>query len=320
MEKNIKCLSGDNPSNEIINPKMPFNFNNPNGTRIIAAIFCDGGITKKLNPFYVNFDNNLRSLVRSSFAKVFGKIQGKIEGKNQLIFPKIVGEILVYGLGLPYGRKIYFNPSLPEFIFNTNIDSKISFIKQAFDDEGSVSNKSIKFTSAGISEPPLFLKNIKKLMEIFKIKTTDIFSTGKYCVKSGEKHKQYCFYILGRANLIKFYRIINFNSRKKAEKLKAEIDSYKRWQVSPGEALDNALFNIRKLELENKTITTKNLMKKMGRSSSQVLWCIRQLVKTGFLKTIKESYFTMNGPTSREFRLTDKGRKKIKYANISEYE
>ncbi len=322
MEKQVNRMSSDNPAKEITNPKLPFNFNRPDGTRFISAIIHDGGITKQLNPFYVNFDNNLRKLVKASAMNIFGDISGEIESKaNELSFPKIIGEILTYGLGLPSGRKIYSDPHIPEFIFNAKIESKISFIRQAFDDEGCVGNKYIEFVSAGISQAPKLIEDIRKIIKSLGINTTKISSPEDYFVKGGEKHRCYRFFITGRMNLIRYYKIISFNKKEKLFRLENIINNYKQWQVGRNKAINNALWNAANVELENGSITTKNLITTMRRSYSQVSWCLKELSGLGLINKIKEPEATKNGRTFTEFKLTEEGWKKMSSsANICEYE
>lgn len=313
MERHINRIASDNPANEIVNPKLPFNFNSPNGSRFLSAIFHDGGITKKLNPFYVNFDSNMRRLIKNSAIKTFGDIEGRIEGKKQLTFPKIIGEILVYGLGLPSGRKIYFDPNIPEFITKADKKIRIAFIKQAFDDEGSIGKCHIRLQLAGISEPSKLLKDNKKLIESLDIHTTKIIKTQEYFTKNNGRHECYAFFITGRLNLLKYHQIINFNIAQKSNKLKILLDNYKQWQTGRNKALDYALENICKLELEGKIINSEELIKATCRSKSSVLWYLKELTKLGSIKIIKDSCPKAigKGPTFREFKLTREGRKKL---------
>lgn len=322
MEKNINRISADNPGNEILNPKLPFNFNSPSGSRFLSAIFHDGGINRQLQPFYVNFDSQMRKSIKISAIKIFGNIQGQIDGRKQLTFSKIIGEALVYGFGLPTGRKIYFDPCIPEFIIKANQKIRKSFIKQTFDDEGTVGNGYIKLKLANITKPSRLLKDDKKLIESLDIRTTKIIKTEEYLTKNNEIHECHAFFITGRNDLLKYHRIIDFNIIKKSSKLKKLLASYKQLHTVRNQALNFALQNISQLELEEGIINSKELKRKTGRSDSRTFWYLRELTKSGLIKIIKDSQSQTigKGPTFREFVLTKEGLNRIKSANIFEYE
>lgn len=109
-----------------------------------------------------------------------GSIVGKIfcrkrkDGDTYMCeFPKILGLILIYGLNMKVGKKTLKNPSIPQFIKN-NKELHLSFLQQAFDDEGSLnlgkSGKCIEFQQySSLMLPPKRLIELKSIIESFGI-------------------------------------------------------------------------------------------------------------------------------------------------------
>jgi len=122
----------------IINPKFPFNFNTPEGSRIISRLFHDGGMDRRnLEPFYANIDKGLRDRFVSDVRKLIPRLNPISENHNgkEIIFPKILGLILV-SLGLVPGKRPINNPKFPKFIFNYSKDLIFEFLSQAIADDG----------------------------------------------------------------------------------------------------------------------------------------------------------------------------------------
>jgi hypothetical protein len=129
-------------SGKVFFPKFPINFNCKEGGKIIGALFGDGGLRKDLRPLYTNTKvERIREIVRS-MQKVIGKFKvskfikvcspiksGSVSITYSCDFPKIIGIILHYGLGMENGDKVVNDTPLPSFCFKTSEEFKKRVIK-----------------------------------------------------------------------------------------------------------------------------------------------------------------------------------------------
>jgi len=139
LSKNIVWIGCRASGKGIINPKIPFNFNNVSGMTLISAILHDGGITRypTVYPLYRNYEKVLLDTVAKSAEAVVGGVEITTY-PSKLNFPKILGLILVKGTGMCAGPKTISNQQIPEFIITSSDELKAAFLRQAFDDDGSI--------------------------------------------------------------------------------------------------------------------------------------------------------------------------------------
>lgn len=314
IERNVlvlatKCRgkSKNKLANCIINPKLPFEFNNIDTATIISALLCDGGIDSRFHPHYRNEEVILRKRIYEAFVDVFGKFDGQCNDflkKEQIYFPKVVGIILVKVLGLGYGRKTDYNPSIPLFIMDSSKNIKATFLQQAFDDEGSVhfNNRSIEFKLANFLPKNINLKEIEKsnlkynlnfapnlikdlifLLCKFNIKTTKLRCCEVYQTKAGRFGTKWRFEITKRRNLIEFHNKINFFLPRKKEKLK-EIIKLPYHESYPRNKSEKIIY-YKCIELQKKQgyITSRSLANEVKRTQYRTKQVICSLVKKGLL-------------------------------------
>ena len=332
LETKIIRLGAKKNSKEIINPKLPFNFKTTNGGRFISAILHDGGINKGLQPFYMNYNGDMKKLVKKSVIKIFGNVQGKIDGKKQLTFPTVIGVILVHCLGLPYGRKVMFNPGIPKFIFS-NKRTKTAFVKQAFDDDGTVSidNRSIslklyrdvthfskelrekiKKSKSSNFVTRLLLDN-KKILESLDITVKGPHFTYEYLVvKDNKKFYRYGWSIIisSFSEIKKFLENVNFEHLEKRKKLLKLLNNYKQMQYK--NPLETALKFTIAINNEKGFFTSSDLMKETKRSISRVYYYLHNLERLGLIKKIKPLEMTCSGAIPAVFTLTERGQDILK--------
>jgi len=139
LSENVCWVGSKSEGKGIHNPQLPFNFNTVGGATVVSAILHDGGITKEPTafPLYRNYEKILRDNLIRTVKSVVGYIHVKINGSG-LTFPKILGTILIHGIGMSSGSKTRSNQKIPSFIINGNEKIKGAFLRQAFDDDGSI--------------------------------------------------------------------------------------------------------------------------------------------------------------------------------------
>jgi len=147
-----------------------------------------------------------------------------------VLFPNILGKIILT-LGLRPGRKTVTNPSIPRFIMSGTKESKIGFLKQITDDEGSAqinppNSYSIRYEFAieipkdKFDEREKYIPNLPldlyKLIKEFGYSVTRIYG-GR--ILRGKRKLRYtiswAFDIQRKTSLEKFAREINFRVPKR---------------------------------------------------------------------------------------------------------
>ena len=260
FRKNVKVIKMAN-GKPVINPKIPFNFNTEDGAIIVSAVFHDGGLANPSNPtvgscfHYRNYNNNLIEYIVQTAKNVFGDMN-IIYQKNHtsVFFPKIVGMILIHGLGLEPGHKNEVNPNIPEFVINYDNKIKAKFLQQAFDDDGCVekwnelrgSGKQISFiASIDVSNYSQEMRNriratnddkfASNIIKIDKRLLNDlgIFVHGpkvkrEYITKKGKTRHSWKLLISDKRNIETFYNKIGFKLKYKQNKLKKMLETYKK--------------------------------------------------------------------------------------------
>jgi hypothetical protein len=299
IERKISVISskrgGSNKlANSIFNPKLPFNFNTVDGATVLSAIFHDGGIDSRLLPHYCNPENiELRKKIYEAFTKVFGEFKSKKSDpvrNQQLYFPKIVGIVLVYGLGLSYGRKVVNNPSIPKFLFDSSKNVKSAYVQQAFDDEAHVHrhDREISLKLASSSEKPAnLLTGLKRLLEEFDIDVNNISFSDFYKTKEGDKASRWVLSITHQDNLKTFYDRIGFYTSYKEGRLKEIVKTLKCPHYSVKRCQKIYVNACAQLQKRYSYIMSKELSIEINRSQTLAKKIIQKFVKNKIL-LIKE--------------------------------
>ena len=305
IEKNIivvatKSNGGSKFANVILNPNLPFDFNNLEGARILSSIFFDGGINSEIEPHYSNKNIKLRELVYNSYIQIFGSINAKFSNYKdleQIYFPKIIGIILVHSLGLMPGRKTTNNPSVPEFIKDCSKEMKSIFLQQAFDDEGHVhlKQKRLDFKLACINNgyPPNLLIDVRNLLKDFGIESGEIKPRDIYQNKDGQINRKWSFNICYKRNLEIFQKEIEFISEHKSKKLKKILESPYPIQYDRNKANGIILNACKNLEKREGKILSRTLAKEINRTQYRSKQVIGRFVRKGILKVVKPRHGTI---------------------------
>lgn len=229
IETNIEKIKIRSRSTSIINPKFPIQYSSILA-RIAGHLVGDGGINNTLIVHYTNTNSYLLEEFRKDISKTFRNVKnGEYSHSSKdhvktVWFPRIIGLLLTK----MFGKQLRKSKHIPKIIIGSDNISKAIFLRALFDDEGSVNIES--YTIALEMTGRNLIRNIKNLLKEFginagkiaKIKRKDDKWKGKYQIQT-----KYKFYISGKINLERFYKLINFNHPEKKTKLKVLIQKYK---------------------------------------------------------------------------------------------
>ena len=292
------------------------NFNEKEGAQIISAFLFDGGIVHDLRPFYTNNNEFLISRVIKNVSTVVGhtEFNKRTDDENiRVEFPKILGHILVDGLGMIPGSKVIRNTPIPSFILHSKLSIIRVFLQQAFDDEGSVhlgrSGRSVQLSQHNSkTEPPVRLLQLKELVEKFNIPVNGPHGP----VKAHKTKKGYISYgwviqISNLSDIYNFAKKINFGLPNKRNKLRELLDSYVLPSRFKKGTIKNKILGVcEELNEENKDITIKNISFKLNKHESWVAEVMRDLVEEGKLGVSQEkspNHVFRGGFSEKEFQL-----------------
>ena len=240
-------------------PKLPFILSKPAFSKVLSASFGDGTITNRngnstkygLGSFqYWNEEREIRENVIHAAIEVFGGIEDDYKispNRNSFFisFPAIIRDAMLMA-GATQGEKSLINPTVPKQV-RMSRQNTISWLRQAFDDEGSVryrtrSNHEIYLTRVvdinyghligpkiRISfnklpedlknklrkKPPALLAEEQKLLEKLGIDCKMIPQEIYSIKKAGRLKIKWRLYITRKANIKKFRKIIGFSSPRK---------------------------------------------------------------------------------------------------------
>lgn len=327
IEKNIKIIGTKRGNTYIFYPKLPFNFNSESGAYFISAILFDGGIDKQYKPHYGNINLEQRKRIVKCANNIFGNLKNKESNPDRgylVRFPKCMGILLNYCFNIGIGNKMYCNNSVPNFIFKLPNKLKGAFLKQAFDDEGTISiekrmiringtidvKKDYFNTEYTIKDYKL-LNDIKKLLLDINIETNPIRITGKSHYnkeyrKIGDYYRHtFIFSIADRKNLEKFYSLVNFNLDYKKTRLKKILDNYKVWQLRKGEIHKIAIEKAKILQNKYGYFDNILLSNRIKRSYRQTARITDKLLYDRKIKIIKEAVPIGRGYIPKRFVLLD---------------
>lgn len=302
VENNTTIIGGH--QSYIINPKLPFNFNNTHGAKFIASILHDGGIKKNhLIPFYSNFNVDKKKEVYNTINKIFGKIRDYDFSLDLIEYVNLIGISLVYGLGMKAGNKVLNNPSIPEFIFKLDKRSISAYLQQAYDDDGCVckgkrkNNKMVSITcnTGNKLEPPFpnLLFGVKRLLKILNVNAQEIHkSKNKFIKKRGYLSQEWKINVTGLYSLKKFKRLINFNIDYKKEDLDFIIKHLEKSSIvlqKPNNLSKNQALEIIKRASEKGNYIDKNILaSKMNFTSYWTKDLLRKLNNEGNIIKIEK--------------------------------
>ncbi|MBM3200333.1 hypothetical protein FJZ53_05325 [Candidatus Woesearchaeota archaeon] len=314
LKTSITELKGQN-GHGIKNPKLPINFNNKEGARIIASLYGDGGVCGNTNrPLYSNKQKVLIKTVLSCINNVIGKVyysSQSTRGCTDVIFPPILG-FIYEKVGYKAGNKIKTQNTIPPFVYHLQKDIILEFLSQLIDDEGTLYCKtrqvkhrgkktrrlfySIRLTFSNehnLGKVPAFLESLLRLLH--KI---DIYPNYKisdfYITKHKEKREKWTIHLSGR----EFYNnttLLNLISSSKKSRLKRILRLKKESHMSKQELHTKFLSAIKALEKKNEDINSSNLSKNLNLSLDRSRELLAESYKKKYLtKIIGQRIFNKN--------------------------
>jgi hypothetical protein len=303
LERKIELIKTKFVGNAIYNPRFPINFCTQDGAALIAALMFDGGITSRLTPFYTNKEKFLIQKVINCAQRVVGKIDYNLRVTHesspkeafQVEFPRILGHILVSGLGFSPGKKIFTNPQIPDFI-RDNPSLYKEFLRQAYDDEGYVDNPGSSGRAVTLTQyhseniPPLRLLQVKDTLEALGIRTN-----GPYLVESKAKDSYtsygWSLQITGQSDIEKFAQKVDFSLIRKRNELKKLLSSYQnaRPRFKRKTACKEVLNACVELDRRGLKLTNKSIGQFIKRNPHYVSELASRLVKMGKLRVVQEA-------------------------------
>lgn len=237
IEKNLMYIKVGSTR---IKPCFPIKVDEKIGS-IVGHILGDGSIDKKYQQIFFSnsekellkeFLNNMKAVFNAPVriwmqrASNFGNthwdkrldsIEELIEGRNAgLFYPTICGLILNYKFdNFAVGK----NKNIANHILKCNKYFKKGLIRAFFDDESTVTEKSIRV----FQDKKEILERIKELLIEFYIDSGEIKATIK------KDKKRYYFNIFKKSNLKKFQLRIGFTSPKKLDRLNKIVLRKPHW-------------------------------------------------------------------------------------------
>lgn len=306
IERHIIGISVYGMNKSIIkSPKIPLDFTTESGCIFISAMLHDGGITEAFKPHYWNTDIELRKKVYESAQDIFGVLPSRFNPNSEAVrFPKVCGLVLAYGLGLKIGNKIFTDPTIPKFIFNLPQEKISAFLRQAFDDEGTVSSSnnlvrimlSIKYSN----KPPRLLIQLRELLHILGINFTKPSLSKEYIAKKdGIRRSSWYIVLTGRDELEIFKAKVDFSMNRKSKELDKILNNVKEKHFKWGTIEKQVLNASYKLESKHGFFTRKSVAKEIGRTWSRMQQIFPKLLKEGKIVQITK----YSGTTPARFKL-----------------
>ncbi len=282
----------------IKNPKLPFDFNNIEGVRIVAGIMGDGGISfTRKSPYYTNSNSSLIEGYIADVISVFGDVEYTLERKPRkncvvivLSFSHLISSVLIE-LGIQRGKKVENNSNIPTFIFNLEDKCKFTFISQFFDDEGTVNLKArhLSLTSGCLSRYSTsnVLSDVKLLLGSLGIFSSDIYSFSTYDSCRGLPRTMWRLQINGQIQLKKLGYNLILRHELKRDKLQQLINSYKRRVFRRKEFLSTYLGFMDDVGLSKGYFTSLDISKKSGMAIGSCRNLFIQFNKRNLIQCIK---------------------------------
>jgi hypothetical protein len=243
IERNIIWI-GNNNSNGITNPKLPFDFSSRYAARFLAAICNDGCITNthgKGSKFsygslqYYNNDLSLLSSIAEAAHSIFGGNPFKVYHRRNetfLMFPSILRDVLMEITDFQ-GIKSENNPRIPCIIFEDLI-LQAGWIEQTIADEGCIMFYPHKYRREVVwrrsfnknLQIPNLIEDEKKILTNLGI-SFDVRLISKYSTKKGIQKVRYHVRLACKQNIKNLAKLINIPSKRKNELFLKMVDSIK---------------------------------------------------------------------------------------------
>ncbi len=201
--------------------KMNSNLLSLQKARIIARLMADGCVFKTRHNYVMKYEVKDTASLKSFEKDIFDVYGLKMNwgfnpsGKTgqSIPFVKLLSKN-VYDDLLKYGNYYSHNWSVPKEIINSSKDIKIEFLRSFYDDEGSV----IKSKKSKYVEVRLYSINKNGLIQISNL-LKEFWINFRIVSGYGLKRNVYAVVVSKKNEVKLFAKIINFNLKRKQEKL-----------------------------------------------------------------------------------------------------
>ncbi|MBM3304098.1 MAG: hypothetical protein FJY76_03295 [Candidatus Aenigmarchaeota archaeon] len=295
LERHItKIMSRDNKSAFLDMKRVPIHYC-PKLALLVGHSLGDGHINHASGNFsYTNTNYDLQNVVLTAVDDVFGfrchSEQTRIHDRalpvvHTWTYPKIVGDILHLS-GSPRGNKITQSYGVPEWIIKGDDDTRKSFIRALFDDEGTIKTRGkellIKFSKEESKMQCLhkFMDQLAELLRMSGVETTSV-RTGNIIFGKNGKTIQLVLGVHGYKNFKSFNSEIGFDHSVKSVQMAKLINSYEKFRLRGGAG--------QKLAYEKliRSKTAREVACKLEISPLAAYKHLRKLEAKGLVKQIK---------------------------------
>ncbi len=289
---------------KVYNPKLPFDFKNNSGVRLIASILGDGGISIRGDITYSNTNNVLVNDFIKDLNNVFGKVEIYIcryLKKNsiiQVVYPPSFLRHVLNLLGLNNGKKVVNNPMIPSFIYCLSSECKFEFISKMIDDEGSVNVRARHISITLAVENNHINSNILVGIKELLLKEgvhSQIYLQKEYASSRGRNRIRRALQINNFDQLSRLHLNLNIKSKKKSNNLRNLLKSYSQIQYSKTRCKNIYLSKMEEIENERGFFTSSDLATFLNRKVGHVRNMLHKYNSMGIISRIEEAKLTSIG-------------------------
>lgn len=290
LDSKISFMRGNNGAC-IYNPKLPFNFATIEGVRIIAAIFGDGCLDKRLRVFYANSNKDLIDGFLNDVKSVFGNVKYDKRQHFQhnhvdiITLSPFIGKIVSL-LGIKKGKKVENNFNIPNFIFDLNKQVIGEFLSQIIDDEGSINLKSrylkIKFAVLSSKKVCNITDGVKTLIQSLGINCY-LYNFEKRSY-SGKERTFWQIQVSSIVELQKLYSFLNLRHKEKDRRLNLLFNTVKQIHYPKNKCTNIYLSIMKNLQKNNGHFTSCDIAKVTKRHIGSCRNTLIRLKKQGLIE------------------------------------
>src|SRR3989344_2234346 len=295
LESKIYFLRGKD-GNKIYNPKLPFDFRNSSGVRLIASILGDGGLSNKNDIIYSNTNNVLIKDFIDDLNNILGKVEvytcRQVKDKSiiKVVYPPSFLRHVFNLIGIKTGKKVVNNPEIPFFINDLPPRFRYDFISKIIDDEGTINIKAkyISITSAveNNHNNPNILLGVQALLKMEGIHSV-IYGNISYNSNRGRIRILRSLQINRYDQLKKLYNNLNIKDKNKSRKLKILLDSYTQFHYLKCSCKQIYLSKMKDIEAKNGYFTARDLSIALRRKVGYIRNVLNKYNRNGVVNKIE---------------------------------
>ena len=267
LENNIYFIKAHGKSIPVLNPNLPISESSA-FYRIVAHMIGDGSAPKSHPPYYANTCKELREQFKEDL-KIFGDVkvyETKTTTTPIVCFPKVITDILAHILDV----RFTYPDRIPKYISYASNDSKVSFLRALFDDEGTIS------TNLAIS-----MNNHNLVEQIRELVNSIGVSVNKLSIKKDKLNDDNYYFSIKSKSFGVFRDKIGFSHPKKSKNLEAAVNiKHRKQRTRPVKIINQNIIKI----LSEKQRATIDLANELQFTLSYTLFHLKRLEKERLVK------------------------------------